>query len=224
MKKFFLISISVIILSGCHAQSPSPLSETTPQSTASPIETPVPKATAQQSMMPTQEPIPSPTETPTQEPTEEPPQKILIGKASTPLLDKGRNRIKNIRLAAEQISGTTIAAGETFSFNRIVGDRSEDTGYKPAPVIVNGERQIDYGGGVCQLATTIMQAANTAELKITERHDHQKEVEYAEQGNDAAVNYDTLDMKFVNNTEHAIRIIISLGNNTVTAEIYRVNY
>ena len=221
MKKIFPLCVAALLLAACEPQNPIPSpTPYIPQESAVATEPPTNISSAE----PSAEPSPEPTEMPTPEPTEAPPQKKLIGKASTPLLDKDENRLKNIHRAAEQISGITIDAGETFSFNAIVGERSAETGYEIAPVILYGEKKNDYGGGVCQLATTIFQAAEDAGLKITERHNHQKDIGYAEHGRDAAVNYGSLDMKFVNNTDFPILIALLIGKNTVNAEIYRVNY
>lgn len=218
LKKNIPFLCLIMLLSGCHSQNAAPTPSVSP-----PFSVEM-SATPQISSAPSIAPSQMPTNVPDESPLPESAQKTLIGKATTQLLDKGRSRMKNIRLAAEQISGIQILPNETFSFNKIVGERSEEAGYEPAPVLENGEKKTDFGGGVCQLATTIMQAASTAELKITERHDHQKEVGYAEKGNDAAVQYDNLDMKFINDTNRPIELLLFVGNNSISAEIYRLNY
>lgn len=216
MKLFYIFFTVIILLSGCDTTSapsltPSPTT-TAPIATKTSTPTPMPTTT------PTQTPEPTP------EPTQIPPERTLIAKASTPLVDKGEARLANIRRAAKEISAMILAPGEVFSFNAVVGARTASTGYEKAPAIVEGEKQMEYGGGVCQLATTICQAADKAGLAILERHNHQKEVAYAAQGTDAAVNYGTLDMKFKNTSNHSVMIAILVGKNTVNAEIYRMNY
>ncbi len=173
---------------------------------------------------------PSPTPSPSPEaspeaPFEEPAtQRVRLSRAATPLLDKSENRINNINLAAEKINGYILAPYEVFSFNNCVGARTEEKGYEKAATIINGEKEYDYGGGVCQLATTVFQAADGAGLKIIERHNHNKDIGYAEPGQDAAVNYETLDMKFQNTMNFSVMVAVLVGENEIIAEIYRMNY
>jgi len=84
---------------------------------------------------------------------------------------------------------------------------------------VNQQKEEGCGGGVCQVSTTIYQAAKAAGLLIVERHDHQKEVQYAPLGEDAAVNYGSLDMQFRNSTDRVLRLDVSVGNGFVRASI-----
>ena len=219
MKNIILLSIFILLLSGCEKNSgvpSSPLPDTPSASAA---------ASPSVSAAPVLTPSPEPTQTPAEEPDPQtpPPKESLLARASTPLLDQGEGRISNIKLAAGEVSGLIIAPGETFSFNEVVGIRSAEKGYEKAPSIVKGKKEMEYGGGVCQLATTIYQAADQAGLEIIERHNHQKDIGYAEKGSDAAVNYGTLDMKFKNNSDFPIKIAVLVGENTVNAEIYQIN-
>ena len=174
---------------------------------------------------PSPSPSPTPEASPSPAPFEEPAaQRVRLSRAATPLLDKSESRINNINLAAEKINSYILAPFEVFSFNNSVGARTEEKGYEKAATIINGEKEYDYGGGVCQLATTVFQAADAAGLKIIERHNHNKDIGYAESGQDAAVNYDTLDMKFQNTMNFSIMIAVLVGENEVIAEIYRTNY
>ncbi|MBR5156191.1 MAG: VanW family protein [Clostridia bacterium] len=161
---------------------------------------------------------------PTPEPTPTPESRTRISKAATTLLDKSENRLKNIRLAAKSINAYILKPGEIFSFNQIVGKRTEERGYLPAATIIEGEKKDDFGGGVCQLASTVYQAAENAGLEIIERHNHQKDVGYTAPGTDAAVNYGTLDMKFKNSTDSSLMIAVLVGENSVIAEIFKMNY
>ena len=158
---------------------------------------------------------PQPTETPTPEP-------VLLGKAATKLLDKSEGRMKNINLAVKAVNGYVMKPGEAFSFNGVVGKRTPERGYQDATVLVKGEKEQDCGGGVCQVSTTIYQAANRAGLTVLERHSHGKDVGYAQQGSDAAVNYGSLDMRFKNNTERNIKIQITVDKNQIAAAIYQL--
>ncbi len=109
-------------------------------------------------------------------------------------------RHTNILLATNSVNNSLLWPEEEFSFNDTVGPRTPERGYLPAPVFLRGESEIDYGGGVCQVATTLFNAAEKAGLEIIERHRHSQEVHYVAEDRDATVSYDALDLKFSNNT------------------------
>ncbi|MBR5236556.1 MAG: VanW family protein [Clostridia bacterium] len=178
---------------------------------------------------PVPERVPDVTETPkeeapiTKEETpEEKPKEVLVGSAETTLLDKDASRLHNIRQAIGAVNGYVLAPGESFSFNQVVGERTPERGYKDATVIVHEEKEMGCGGGVCQLSTTIYQAAQGAGMTILERHSHQKPVAYAQEGSDASVNYGSLDMRFRNDSESTVKIAVSMDANTVSASLYRL--
>jgi len=148
----------------------------------------------------------------------------LIGKSTTPLLDKSESRLNNIDLASKKIDKKVINPGEEFSFNAVVGRRTEAKGYEEAPIIIKTKKgpktDYDIGGGICQISTTLYNAAEEAGLKITERHEHSKDVGYVEKGEDATVSYGTADFKFVNNRKNPVVIRILRGKNTLTVKLY----
>ncbi len=162
---------------------------------------------------------PSPKSSPS--PTPEP-QPVLVGSAKTTLLDKQETRLHNIRLACQSVNGYILKPSKVFSFNQIVGNRTPERGYQDATVLVHDEKQKGCGGGVCQLSTTIFQAAQNAGLEILERNSHSGEVGYAPKGQDAAVDYGYLDMRFKNNSGQTIQIKAWLNENAVQAEIYKL--
>ena len=150
----------------------------------------------------------------------EPPKETDVATFSTNL--KGDSaRLNNISITCNTINGTTIAPGESFSFNKIVGQPSADKGYQEADVFVNKKTEKGYGGGNCQVSTTIYNAALQVEgISITERHPHQKKVTYIEEGKDAAVSYSSgLDMKFQNNTGKTLKVYVSSDEDSVDARI-----
>ncbi len=150
----------------------------------------------------------------------EPPKETDVATFSTNL--KGDSaRLNNISITCNTINGTTIAPGETFSFNKIVGQPSADKGYQEADVFVNKKTEKGYGGGNCQVSTTIYNAALQVEgISITERHPHQKKVTYIEEGKDAAVSYSSgLDMKFQNNTGKTLKVYVSSDEDSIDARI-----
>ena len=165
--------------------------------------------------------LPTPTPAPSPIATSEP-QPILLGMSETTLLDKDENRLHNISLAIKKINGLVLADGDSFSFNNVVGERTEKRGYRKATVLMHGDKVQDYGGGVCQVSSTLFQAAKGAGLTVTERHSHQKDVGYAHQGNDAAVDYGNKDLKLVNKLGASVRIGMTLTENVVRAEVYKL--
>ena len=112
------------------------------------------------------------------------------------------NRIHNVQLVAHLVDDKLIAPGATFSFNGTTGERSAAKGFLEAPVIINGELQTGLGGGVCQVSTTVFNAAYEAGLPITARTNHALYISHYPLGRDATVNYPDTDLKFVNDTGH----------------------
>ena len=148
-----------------------------------------------------------------------------IASFSTPIQIDDDNRDKNMEITAKKINGTIIKKGEEFSFNEIVGSPTEEKGYEKAGVFVNGKKVKGYGGGNCQVSTTIYDAVLKVKgLEITERHEHGKEVGYVKKGDDATVAYGSLDLKFKNNTNNDIKILVDVTNTKVTAKILKLEY
>ena len=113
----------------------------------------------------------------------------------------------NMELAIKSCNGYVVKPGETFSFNKMTGDTTTgELGYVPSTAIVGGRYEQQYGGGICQAATTIYIAAMKAGMEAVERHAHQYASVYADRGLDATVDYGSLDMKFKNNYEYPIYI------------------
>ena len=118
-------------------------------------------------------------------------------------------RDHNIKRACELITGTVIRPGEVFSFNDVVGKRSKYNGFEIATVYEYGKEEQGYGGGVCQVSSTLYVAAVRANLEITKRSQHGLVVGYTDLGLDATVNYDgrKIDFAFRNNTSSPIYIV-----------------
>ena len=117
------------------------------------------------------------------------------------------NRAYNIALAVQKISGKILGPGEIFSFNKTVGPRTDAEGYKVAHVFSDGQVLEDYGGGVCQVSTTLFNAAVYSDMEVVERTNHMFVVGYIDLGQDAAVAYDYLDMKFKNTSNYPVKIV-----------------
>lgn len=130
------------------------------------------------------------------------------------------DRSENIRLAAKKISGTEIRPNEEFSFNGVVGARTEDNGFKPAKIIEDGKFVLGYGGGVCQVSTTLYNAALLSGLEITEYHPHSLQVGYVAPSRDAMVSGGYFDLKFKNNRLTPIYVRVNCTLSSVTCTIY----
>jgi vancomycin resistance protein YoaR len=130
------------------------------------------------------------------------------------------NRIHNVQLVSHLLDKHVIAPGETFSFNQTTGDRSADKGFREAPVIINGELKTGLGGGVCQVSTTVFNAAYEAGLPIVSRTNHALYISHYPQGRDATVNYPDTDLKFVNDTDHWLLLRTWVGSSSLTVALY----
>src|SRR6266498_3635017 len=130
------------------------------------------------------------------------------------------NRIHNVQLVSQLLDKHVIAPGETFSFNGATGARTADRGFKEAPVIINGELKTGLGGGVCQVSTTVFNAAYEAGLPIVSRTNHALYISHYPQGRDATVNYPDVDLKFVNDTGHWLLLRTWVGSSSLTVTLY----
>lgn len=133
-------------------------------------------------------------------------------------------RKNNISICSSLINGYILQPGQTFSFWNTVGDTSAEKGYQKAKSFnEHGETIQTYGGGVCQVSSTIYNAVLLCpELETIERHPHSKKVTYVEKDKDAAVAYPSSDYKFKNNTSYEIRIDTSFDNETLTVRIIKL--
>ena len=146
-----------------------------------------------------------------------------IGSFSTSYINGSTtdNRTHNLRTAANKISGTVVKAGEEFSFNAIVGATTEENGYKVGTVIDTTGKYVDgYGGGVCQVATTMFNAVYFAGFPIVERHPHLLYNGNYPDGLDAAVDYPSADLKWTNDTGSDIYILFTDDGTNITCTLY----
>src|SRR6476659_3273461 len=130
------------------------------------------------------------------------------------------NRIHNVQLVARLLDGKLIAPGATFSFNQATGARTADKGFREAPVIINGELGTGLGGGVCQVSTTVFNAAYEAGLKITSRTNHALYISHYPLGRDATVDYPDVDLRFVNDTNHWLLLRTFVGSYSLKVGLY----
>ncbi|MFN0154830.1 MAG: VanW family protein [Gaiella sp.] len=135
----------------------------------------------------------------------------------TTLYSGTESRLHNVALAAKLIDNTLIAPGKIFSFNDTTGRRTVEAGFQEAPVIVGAELVNGIAGGVCQVSTTVFNAAYDSGLPIEERTNHALYISHYPQGRDATVDYPGLDMRFRNDTGAwlLLRTFVSPGRLTV---------
>lgn len=130
------------------------------------------------------------------------------------------SRKNNIKVALSAFDGLIIDEGEVFSFNEITGERNEKSGYQQAKIIKNGTFILGYGGGVCQVSTTLYNACLLAGLEIIESTSHSLPVSYVEPSFDAMVSYGSSDLKIRNNSGGQIIITTSNENNMCRFKIF----
>ncbi len=129
-------------------------------------------------------------------------------------------RTENIRLSAEAINGTCLMPGEVFSFNEKVGETTREKGYQKAPIIANGSIIYGLGGGICQVSSTLYNAALLAGLNSLERRSHSKVSTYVPIGLDATVSYGSIDYKFKNTFDYPLYIEAYTDSNKVYVNLY----
>lgn len=130
-----------------------------------------------------------------------------------------KNRVNNMALAVSRINGVVLEPGEEFSMNKTILDRTKENGYYLAPAIRNGAYEKEYGGGVCQVSSTLFNAVMMADLTITERHHHSWPMHYVPIGRDATIATGYKDFKFVNSTEGELVIFAHLDKKAKTISI-----
>jgi len=147
----------------------------------------------------------------------------LVGQGDTSWRGSPPNRIHNLSLGASKISGTIVKPGEEFSTVKTIGEIGPSTGFLPELVIKNSTQVVpDYGGGLCQVSTTLFRAVLNSGLKITDRTPHSFRVSYYEPpvGMDATIYDPAPDFKFINNMKTPVLIWGIAGNNSLTFQVY----
>jgi hypothetical protein len=134
------------------------------------------------------------------------------------------NRIFNIRTGAARFDGTVLRAGEIFSFNKILGKVDAAAGYRPELVIKGARTVPEFGGGLCQISTTVFRAATLAGLKIVERHPHAYAVNYYKPfGTDATIYVGGKNLRFLNDTGGDLILQMRVAGNKVFTHFYGKN-
>lgn len=145
----------------------------------------------------------------------------LIAKGTSDFTGSSQARIQNIRVASGKFNGILVKPQENFSFNTILGEVEASTGYAPEKVIKNKKLVYEYGGGVCQVSTTLFRAAIFAGFPILERKPHAFPVKYYNpQGFDATIYPGVQDLKFTNNSPGHVLLQTKIEGTKLTFEIY----
>jgi vancomycin resistance protein VanW len=147
----------------------------------------------------------------------------IISTYETSLQGKEENTIYNIKKAAQQINGLILNPQDIFFFNQVVGPAEKEDGYRESIIIANGQFVNGYGGGVCQVSTTLYNAALLANLQIIERYNHSiygEATNYVPLGRDAAVFYGYKDLKFRNSLDQRIVLFCDIKSNNLVVTIY----
>jgi hypothetical protein len=157
------------------------------------------------------EPIPAPPE---------PPAPFLYSVASHVELEHATAETwANITVAAEKLNGLRLQPGETFSFNKRVGERTADAGFMESTILFQGVEQKGIGGGVCSVSTGLYQAVMQADIKVLERHPHSRPRSYAGLGRDAAVNWPDLDLRFENDKDREVQLVTRVTRTGLWVEL-----
>jgi vancomycin resistance protein YoaR len=139
---------------------------------------------------------------------------------TTEMGESSANRIWNVQLLGRYLDGTILRPGQTFAFNRVLGPRTSERGFREGQMILGGVLVPSIGGGVCQTATTIFNAAFEAGLPIVKRKNHSFYIGHYPLGRDATVSWGGPDLVFRNDLDHAILIKAHGTPTTFTVSFY----
>ena len=142
----------------------------------------------------------------------------VLGTFTTPV-EGSLNWISNVKKACEMLNGTIVKIGDTFSFNDLIGEPTEESDFLPAWKYVGLSHREVIGGGICQVASTLYSCALISDLEIVERTGHSYVVDYISAGSDAEIYYGIFDLKFTNTTENVIRIDAAVVKDQLTITI-----
>ena len=143
-----------------------------------------------------------------------------ISTFTTDMGESSANRIWNVHLLGDYLNGTIIKSGQTFSYNNEVGPRTAERGFREGQMIFGGVLIPSIGGGVCQTATTVFNAAFEAGLPIKTRYNHSFYISHYPVGRDATVSWGGPDLVFRNDLKNAILVKVSYTNTTFTVSFY----
>ena len=133
-----------------------------------------------------------------------------------------KDRTTNLVLACQKLNGKVIMPGQTFSYNETLGPRTAAAGYKNAKIYESGQVVDGLGGGICQISSTLYNAALMSDMEIVERRNHQFVTSYVKAGRDATVVYGSTDFRFKNTRTYPVKIIASAKSGIATVSIFGI--
>lgn len=146
----------------------------------------------------------------------------LLSSFSTKYDASNKSRSTNLELAAKKLDGVVVMPGEEFSYNKTLGERTIEDGYKEALGYIGGKVVPTLAGGICQISSTLYDAVVYANLDIVERRNHMFLTSYVTAGKDATVAYGSIDFKFKNTRKYPIKIKANVNNGVAKIQIYGV--
>ena len=150
-------------------------------------------------------------------------KELEMAQFTTKIYNNDSERQNNITITCNALNNKEIQPGETFSFCDTVGKSTSEKGYQEADIYVEGKKRQGLGGGNCQVSTTLYNVVTQIpELEIVERHTHSGKVPYIEAGKDAAVAYGSYDLKFKNNSQSVVKIVMTNDEKNITAKIMKI--
>ena len=146
----------------------------------------------------------------------------LLSTRTTSLYGSSSNRVNNVTKAAASINNLVLMPGDKFSYNEALGERTAANGYLPAGAYSGGKEVTEYGGGICQVSSTLYYCTLIANLEITSRTCHYFPVGYLPAGLDATVSWGGPEFCFVNDRDYPIRILswVDSSSSSVTVELW----
>ncbi|MPZ53406.1 MAG: hypothetical protein GEU79_11860 [Acidimicrobiia bacterium] len=156
------------------------------------------------------------------EPIEVPPVAHMLARFTT-YHDCCQPRVENIHLMADQVDDSVVEPGETYSINNEIGPRTEEKGYVPAPILVDGELVMGVGGGVSQFATTMFNAIVYSGLEEVDHQPHSIYISRYPVAVEGTLNYPNIDLAFRNDSDSPVTIETSYTDTSLTVELWGFN-
>ena len=147
----------------------------------------------------------------------------LIFEYTTDFEGSSENKATNIKLISDLLTNTVIMPGEIFSINETAGECNEEKGFKEAGAILNGSITSEIGGGICAVATTVFNAAFRSGYPIVERYNHSNYMASYPDGLDAAISWPYLDLRFQNDTNYPVLLLVNYTDTTVTCSLWGID-
>lgn len=146
----------------------------------------------------------------------------LLSTFSTKYDASNTPRTTNLKLAMNKLNGVVVSPGETFSYNKTLGKRTAEAGYREAGGFAGGRVVQTLAGGICQISSTLYDAVVYANLEIVERHNHMFLAGYVGAGKDATVVYGAYDFKFKNTRKYPIMLKTSIGSGVARIDVFGI--